>query len=343
MAEHHHLVHLQAGLFDPSHQFTAPPGITLTQEHYSNTTPDQLHARLRDATILVLCYTRINAEALSEAVSPKLKFIAITAVGTDSVDLETCRRRGIRVSNCPGSNVESVSNHVMALYFAARRNVVRMDRATKDGTWLKVGSMLSNRMADRDGDWCLTCEEEVMGILGYGYVGKRVAKMAQALGMKVLIAGRKGEDSPSTSNDTDIQRIPFDEVLQKSTVLVIAVPRIPETMNMISTAEFAKISHKAVLINVSRGGIVDEVALLQALKYRSIHGAATDVFAIEPASVKTSPLLAEGVEELNLTTSPHVAWCADRTAKNYARMSPENVMNFLLGQGRFPETYPGGT
>lgn len=331
MAEHHHLVHLQAGLFDPPHVFTAPPGITLTQEHHSTTTPDQLHARIRDATIIVLCYTRIDAEALSEAVSPKLKLVAITAVGTDSVDLEACRKRGIRVTNCPGSNVEAVSNHVMALYFAARRNIVRMDRATKIGTWVKFRSSLSDGMADREGNWCLTCDEEVMGILGYGYVGKRVAQMAQALGMKVLVAGRKGEAAPSTNDDTDIQRTAFDEVLKRSTVLVIAVPRIPETMNMISTAEFAKMSCKTVLVNVARGGIVDEVALLQALKDRTIHGAAMDVFTVEPASAETSPLLAEGADDLNLTASPHLAWNADKTAKNYARMSPENVMNFLLG------------
>lgn len=332
MAEdHHHLVHLQAGLFDPPHQYTAPPGITLTQEHHSTTSPEQLHARIRDATIIVLCYTRLDAEALSEAVSPKLKLIAVTAVGTDSVDLEACRKRGIRVTNCPGSNVEAVSNHVMALYFAARRNIVRMDRATKIGTWANFGTSLSDGMADRDGNWCLTCDEEVMGIIGYGYVGKRVAKMAQALGMKILVAGRKGETTPSTNGDIEFQRTPFDEVLQKSTVLVIAVPRTPETMNMISTAEFEKMSPKTVLVNVARGGIVDEIALLQALKDRTIHGAATDVFNVEPASAATSPLLAEGVDELNLTATPHLAWNADKTAKNYARMSSENVLNFLLG------------
>ena len=151
MAEHHHLVHLQAGLFDPPHVFTAPPGITLTQEHYSTTTADQLYARIRDATIIVSSYIHLNAKALSEEVSPKLKLVAVTAVGTDMVDLEACRRRGIRVTNCPGSNVEGVSNHVMALYFAARRNIVRMDRATKLGTWAKVRSSLSNQYAQRGG------------------------------------------------------------------------------------------------------------------------------------------------------------------------------------------------
>lgn len=149
--------------------------------------------------------------------------------------------------------------------------------------------------------------------------------------MKVLIAGRKGDENPA-SNGASMHRTPFEEVLRKSTVIVVAVPRLPETMNLISTTEFQKMSHKAVVINVSRGGIVDEAALLQALKDRNIHGAATDVFAVEPASAETSPLLAEDTSALNLTLSPHTAWCADKTAKNYAAMSPMNVMNFLLGR-----------
>lgn len=157
-----------------------------------------------------------------------------------------------------------------------------------------------------------------------------MAQIAQALGMKVLIAGRKGEED-TTSNSSNTERTPFDEVIKISTVVVVCVPRLPETMNLISATEFQKMSHKAVLINVSRGGIVNEADLLQALKDRSIHGAATDVFGVEPASAETSPLLAEDTSQLNLTTSPHLAWCADKTVKNYAAMSPKNVMNYLLG------------
>lgn len=165
------MVHLQAGLFNPRHVYTAPPGITLTQEHHESTRPEQLYARLSKATIVIHSTVRMDAEALSEAVSPNLKLIAITAVGTDTVDLEACRRRGIRVCNCPGTNVESVANHVMALYFAARRNIVRVDRATKEGTWARTGTMLSSLIEDREEGWCLTCDEEVVGLLGYGFVG----------------------------------------------------------------------------------------------------------------------------------------------------------------------------
>jgi glycerate dehydrogenase len=103
-------------------------------------------------------------------------------------------------------------------------------------------------------------------------------------------------------------------------------------MNLISTAEFQAMSQNTVLINISRGGIVDEAALLQALKEKSIFGAATDVFGSEPASAATSPLLAEDTRNLNLTTSPHLAWYANKTMKNYLTISPSNVQNFLLGK-----------
>jgi lactate dehydrogenase-like 2-hydroxyacid dehydrogenase len=161
-------------------------------------------------------------------------------------------------------------------------------------------------------------------------IGKKVAQLSKGLGMKVLIAGRKGQKE--TTKKGDIERTPFEDVLKRSTVLVIAVPRVPETMNLISTAEFQAMSQNTVLINISRGGIVDEAALLQALKEKSIFGAATDVFGSEPASAETSPLLAEDTRNLNLTTSPHLAWYANKTMKNYLTISPSNVHNFLLGK-----------
>ncbi|KAH8698567.1 D-isomer-specific 2-hydroxyacid dehydrogenase family protein [Talaromyces proteolyticus] len=330
-ATNHHIVVAQAEVFTSPLQFSAPPGINITQELYPNTTPDQVHERCRNATIIVLSYLRLDAIALSEAITPNLKFIAIAAVGTDSVDLEACRKRGIIVSNCPAANVESVSNHVMGMYFAARRNVIRMDRVVKDGNWFKNGHgpLVSGKMKDKNQELCLTCDEETVGILGYGSVGKKVAQLSKALGMKVLIAGRKGANGERTG--TNIERTPFEEVLKQSTVLVVAVPRCPETMNLISTTEFQKMSCKAVLINISRGGIVDENALVQALKDRSIFGAATDVFGTEPASAENSPLLADGTTDLNLTTSPHLAWYADKTMENYLTTTPTNIRNFFLG------------
>jgi lactate dehydrogenase-like 2-hydroxyacid dehydrogenase len=283
------------------------------------------------------------------AYHPDLQFIAVTAVGTDPVDLEACRRRGIRVSNCTAANVESVSNHALALYLAARRKIIQMNTTTASGDWANRVSPISSGMVDRDGNMPLTFEDEVVGILGYGavgmlvfpisrfgqktsncHVGKKIAQLSEALGMKVLIATQKNSGE---HKDNRKERVPFEEVLKKSTVIFVAVPRVPSTMNLISTAEFQFMSPKTVLVKIERGGIVDEAALLRALKDRSIYGAATDVFANgEPATPETSVLLSEEARDLNLTLSPHLAWFAERTMKNYLRMSPENVRNFILDQ-----------
>lgn len=143
-----------------------------------------------------MCWTRLDSVALSEEVTPNLKFIAVTAVGTDSVDLETCRRRGILVSNCPAANVESVSNHAMALYFAARRNVVQMDRVVKDGVWPKEGPKVALRMKDTSQGLGLTCKEETVGIIGFGSVGK------YSLILSVPVADHKQPQNRQESSTT---------------------------------------------------------------------------------------------------------------------------------------------
>lgn len=169
--------------------------------------------------------------------------------------------------------------------------------------------------------------------------GQRTAKLARALGMRVLIASRKdGSDSSSrntsvsssssaTSSEHNQTRTPFHEVLRQSTVLVIAVPRLPSTVDMISTLELPMMQRNAILINVARGGIVNESALVHALKHGLIAGAATDVFATEPAGRDTSPLLAEDVP--NLTVSPHLAWYAQSTQDTRARQVKEIVEGFV--------------
>jgi phosphoglycerate dehydrogenase-like enzyme len=156
--------------------------------------------------------------------------------------------------------------------------------------------------------------------------------------MEVLISGRKGAQSTTNSNEihatdsNEVQRTPFEEILKRSTVLFIAIPRTPSTLNLISTPEFQSMSHQAVLINVSRGGIVDETALVTALKERWISGAATDVFVQEPASPENSPLLADDTKDLNLTVSPHLAWLAERTKLNQQQLCKENVEGFCAGR-----------
>jgi phosphoglycerate dehydrogenase-like enzyme len=143
--------------------------------------------------------------------------------------------------------------------------------------------------------------------------------------MQVLVADRKSGGN-TTSQDATTPRTPFNEVLKRSTVLILCMPRTPESLNLISTPEFGLMSRNAVLINVARGGIVDEAALLKALKEGQIAGAATDVFEVEPAEgANDSPLLSAEARDLNLTLSPHVAWFGERTSQNLQRILSANV------------------
>ena len=156
-------------------------------------------------------------------------------------------------------------------------------------------------------------------------LGKRTAEIAKLLGMRVLIAGRKG------SQDCPIDRTPFEEVLKECTVLVLCLPRTKETTNLISTQELHVMRHDAIIINVSRGGIVDDAALVTALKENLIAGAAVDVFEKEPAGIDNTPLLGEVAGDLNLTVTPHLAWYADVTLKNLQRVLQENVAAWCEG------------
>ncbi|KAH7026616.1 D-isomer specific 2-hydroxyacid dehydrogenase [Microdochium trichocladiopsis] len=203
-----------------------------------------------------------------------------------------------------------------------------------------------------DGDVMLpprTCEAEVLGIIGYGGVGKKVEMLAKALGMKVLISGRKGggDDTAAAATTTTTsppphtpgqqpERTPFTTLLRTASVVVLCCPRSPETINLISAPELALMPPHALLINVSRGGVVDEPALLEALQAKRIAGAATDVFLTEPATPDNSVLLLgeDKTRDLNLLTTPHVAWYAEETIKAYNRALQDNLRGWLGKEGR---------
>jgi lactate dehydrogenase-like 2-hydroxyacid dehydrogenase len=161
--------------------------------------------------------------------------------------------------------------------------------------------------------------------------GQRIAQICRGLGMKVLIAGRKGDASP-TSNDPAVSRIAFDDVIRQATAMMVAMPLAPETKNLISERELALMRPDAIVINVGRGGTINEAAAVVALRERRIWGVATDVFEVEPAgSDQDSALLAAAAEGLNVTLSPHVAWCADQTKINIAEVVTGNVEEYLRG------------
>ncbi|PWY66415.1 glycerate dehydrogenase [Aspergillus heteromorphus CBS 117.55] len=328
----HHLVALQ-GDFINTPEFELPPPHTCKRTIYGQTALSDLHARIHDATIVVIGALRLDAETLSPEVTPYLRLIMVVAAGTDCIDLEACRKRGIAVSNCPAVNTEAVSEHALGLYFAARRRVLRLHTLIRAGEWPRRRTLMFDCRA-HDGTPPMTCQEEVAGIIGNGAVGKRIASLARGLGMKVIVAERKQPEDPSALGhpNGNQERLPFETVIKQSTVLFLAVPLAPTTRNLLSTAEFEAMSPHAVLVNVSRGGVVDEEALVKALQENQITGAATDVFLKEPAGPENSPLLAEGTEDLNLVLSPHLAWYTQRTLINSERMFKQTVEKWCVGE-----------
>lgn len=250
--------------------------------------------------------------------------ISIIASGTDTVDLAACRARGIVVGNTPYCNVTTVTEHVLALYFATRRSIMPTNALTRAGDWVTKGSQQAT-MNGPDGKPPRTCHDELVGIIGYGAIGKNIESTAKLLGMKTVVAGRKGAPAPEG-------RVPFETVIRECSVLIVCLPRSPETLNLISGAEFGQMKPYGLLINVSRGGIVDENALLSALREGKIAGAGTDVYSQEPADSSNSVLLAPDTADLNLVTTPHVAWYAEVTFENYSRTCRANVASFVTAR-----------
>ncbi|XXG98945.1 hypothetical protein Hte_005278 [Hypoxylon texense] len=330
MAQTHHIVVALESFFVPIPPLDLPAPHTYELQEYSRTRPDQVAERIRDADILISTIVPITADVLRPAVSPRLKMVAVVASGTDAVDLDACRARGVVVANTPHCNTVAVAEHTVALYFAARRSVVLSHALVQAGAWPQSGT-LQKALNGPDGKPPKTCRDETLGIVGYGAVGKVVESMAKGLGMKVLISGRKGESTAPEG------RTPFETLIRESSVVVLCLPRSPGSLDLISDAELGAMKPYAVLVNVSRGLIVDEKALVAALRSGRIAGYATDVYAREPASAENSPLVGPQTEGLNLVTTPHVAWSAESTNEKFHRALKENIAGWLsTGQPKYP-------
>jgi phosphoglycerate dehydrogenase-like enzyme len=293
-----------------------------TYQGYYNTASDEIIPRIKDATIVISTIVQVMPAHMEKA--PHLKLLAIMATGMDWVDKEYCATRGISVINSPQSNISSVSEHAMGLYFAARKKIVEMHiRTTTTDEWAREGSLTKKFL---DGP-PLTASQEVLGVVGYGALGKRIEMLARAIGFgDVIVSERKGA---SQLRDT---RVAFEEVLKRVTVLVLTCPRDTSTVNMIGETELKSMRKEALLINVARGGIVNETALAKALKERWISSAATDVLEVEPG-IKGSPLLPQDGEPIpNLTISPHIAWFAQETITTLQRLLKEGIDGWVVGK-----------
>ncbi len=284
---------------------------------YPMTSPGQVLQRLQGATIAITNRVFLNEPDLSRL--PELRFIAVAATGVDCIDLEACRRHGITVANVRNWSI-SVPEHIFAMLLALRRNLLGYNTAVQNGEWSRSRNytLLLEPMP-------FALRGSTLGIIGYGELGEKVAEIATAFGMKVLIAERKNALSLRRG------RTGFEEVLRRSDALVILCPLTAETSGLIGAAELGKMPKHALLINCARGGIVKDADLAEAVKKGSIAGAGVDVLSCEPPA-GGNPLLA--LHQANLLITPHVAWASRQSLQALGEQLIANLEAFVAGKAR---------
>ncbi|KEF56232.1 uncharacterized protein A1O9_07813 [Exophiala aquamarina CBS 119918] len=316
----HHIVVLE-GIHAKMPSFDFPHHIDI----YPRTHPSEVAERIQHATIVIACVVPVGPKEMDAA--PNLGILAVMAVGIGWVDKEDCARRGVTVTKCPAGNVDAVSEHFLGLYFGSRKRIVQVHNSvTTSSEWVDKGTLTKLWPSGPP----LGCSQETLAILGYGTLGTRIAKLAKDIGFKeVVISERKNGSSVRPG------RVTFREALERGTVFCVSLPKENNTVDLISETELRMMRPEALIINVARGGIVNETALARALREGWIAGAATDVLETEPGGPGSSPLLpdaSKGEPEVpNLTVSSHIAWFSQSTIANYQRLLKEGVEGWAAG------------
>ena len=292
------------------------PSIPHSWTEYGRSNSDQVVERLANADIAITNKVPIQAEHLAQL--PQLKAIMVAATGYDVIDVAECASRGVVVSNVRGYAVNTVPEHAFALIFALRRNIVGYRQDVIDGEWERSGQFcfFTHSIKDLAG--------ARLGIIGEGVIGQAVAQIGRALGMEPVFAAHKGVSGLGPLYT------PWEETLATSDVITLHSPLLPATRHMISTPEFEAMEKQPLLINTSRGGLVDEAALVDALDRRLISGAGFDVLTSEPPR-SDNPLL-KVLSRPNVIVTPHVAWASEEAMQTLWDQLISHVENFVHGR-----------
>ena len=293
------------------------PSFAHRWQDFEQTQPEQVLAHLKDATIAISNKVKLSGEILAQ--TPQLKMIAAAATGTDKIDLAYCRAHGIVVSNIRNYAVHTLPEHVFMLMLALRRNLLAWRQDVENGLWQQADQfcLFTQPINDLYGS--------TLGIVGYGGLGKAVQKLAEAFGMRVLVAEHKGA-SVVREGYTD-----YDTVIAESDVITLHSPLNEATRHMISTREFEMMKRSTILINTARGNLVDEAALETALVSGRIAGAGFDVLGVEPPREGNRLL---DLKLPNFILTPHVAWGSRQAMQILADQLVDNIEAFVAGQPR---------
>lgn len=285
-------------------------------QSYPTTAPDQVVERLKCASIAIINKVRIGADELAQL--PELRLIALAATGSDNLDLEACRAAGVAVCNIRNYSGPSVPEHAMALMLALSRNLFAWRQSLLEGRWQQSGQFcfFDHPITDLHG--------KRLGIIGKGTLGQALGQRASAIGMEVYYA----QSQVGSPGDDD--RLPLDALLQSSDVISLHCPLTPYTRHLIGERELALMKPGALLINVGRGGLVDEQALLEALGNGRLGGAGFDVASVEPPP-PDHPLM-QALRYPNFILTPHVAWASEESMQRLADQLIDNINAFSLGR-----------
>lgn len=286
-------------------------------EIFDETEYSQMVERLRDVEFAFTNKIRFTEELLREA--DKLRYIGLTATGTDNIDLVTAEANGIAVANIRGYCTQSVVEHVFGTLLMLTHSLHRYNASVRAGDW------------QASQDFCMLTHPVrelsamTLGIVGYGELGQGVARIARTFEMNVLVSARP--------DDTEIaaDRTPFEEVLARADVISLHCPLNERTRNLFNDDTLARMKPGAFLINTARGGLVDSAALVAALEAGHLAGAAIDVLAKEPPR-DGDPLLDYSGD--NLIVTPHVAWATNEARQNAIDELAANAAAFIAGQER---------
>ena len=281
---------------------------------YDRTAPEQIRERTRDCEIVITNKTRLMAPELDALTCTK--YIGLLSTGFDAVDVAHARTLGIPVTNIPAYSTGGVAQLTFALALEFTNRVALHDAAVKDGEWAKNGNFCFWKSDLRE------LGGKTFGIIGYGRIGHAVAKIADAFGMRVLCCTAPPDKYP----DALVRFVPLDTLLRESDFVSLHCPCTAETVGMVDSVFLHKMKRTAFLINTSRGAVVQESALRDALDKGIIAGCGVDVLSAEPAT-SDNPI---AFHEKCIVT-PHIAWAAFETRERLMRICQDNLRAFFSG------------
>lgn len=280
---------------------------------YSSTKKEEVVERIGDAPIVLTNHTRLGEDHFKAC--PKLRYVGVLATGYNMVDVEAAKKYGVVVTNIPSYGSKAVAQHAFALLLSAIHQPAYYHRCVQEGAW------------QDNKTWCgfvqptIELDGRTMGIVGYGRIGAEVAKMAQAFGMKVVAYNRSGKAGEG------VQSVTMEELYRQSDVISLHCPLTDETRHMINEKSFSQMKEGVILINTSRGPLIDEEALVVALRCGKVAYALLDVTEVEPTPLD-NPLL----KEPHCMITPHMAWIAQETRARLLDVAIDNVRAYMDGR-----------